>query len=382
MTDEGFADFHLEKGYERGMTFMGRKKASEETGRIPANQNFYLSESFFGTMDTSISMKELAPALLSAKSAEEMEVIYRQKGVEGWSFGHDGDLLSNIFRCFYKKRLGFDDPVPFYSKWLFYIVQTTSACLDLYKVCLRVVRSESNKSSVSNIMDMLYFADIASQQMHSEVDRKKRMLWGLPTESMPLHFDYRDIPKFPLLSVFNDLQREHGENLQETYGITYYQRKLDEEFRYLYWNNPNAKCELKKLLWSYAANSATEDKKYLLKFDDQALAEKILSLLDNHTELRLSSNVCIKINSVAGETNAISWHIDTALFLWVVTQVQNTEDYRICKICGQIFRVGSQKTRQYCDVHKKASVDYFNKKLRKLEQETDDHEEEEHIIVV
>lgn len=360
---------------------MVKKKASEETGRIPANQNFYLSEAFFGTMDASTSVNDFAPALLSAKSAEEVEVIYRQNGVESWSFGHDGDLLSSVFKYFYKKRLGFDDSIPFLAKWLFYMAQTASACLDLYKVCLRVVRSESNKSAVSNILDMLYYADIASQQMHSEVDRKKRMLWGLPMESMPLHFDYRDIPKFPLMSVFHDLQREHGEYLQEKYGITYYQRKLGEEFRYLYWNNPNAKSELKKLLWSYAANCETEYKKHLLKFDDRALAEKILGLLDDHTELRLSSNIHIKINSVTGETNVVSWHIDTALFLWVFSQIQNTEDYRLCKICGQVFKVGSQKTRQYCDSHKKSAIDYFNKRLRKLQQESDSQEEACIIVV-
>lgn len=201
-------------------------------------------------------------------------------------------------------------------------------------------------------------------------------------EFMPLQFDEQDIPKFPLLSIYRDLQSEHGEYLQKKYGITYHRTKQGETYQHYYWNNPAAKHELKDLLWSYAANSDTEDRKVLLKFDDQVLAERILSLLDKHTELRLSNNMCLKINSVTGETNAASWHIDTALFLWVYTEVRNTEDYRMCKICGQLFKVGSQKTRQYCDSHNKAAIDYFNRKLRKQMQESEDQENDACIIVV
>lgn len=372
MTQGRFVGFQLPKGYERGITFMGKKKASEETGRIPANQNFYLSEAFFGTMNTYKSMNVLAPVMLSTKSPEEMEAIYKQNGVESWSFGHDGDLLSSAFKHFYKKRLGFDNPVPFYSKWLFYIAQSAKACLDLYKICFRVIRHESNKSAVANILDMLCFADKASQQMYSEVIGKKRMLWGM--EFMPLHFDEQNIPEFPLLSIYRDLQSKHWEYLQKKYGITYYRTKQGETYQHYYWNNPAAKHELKDLLWNYAANSDTEDRKVLLKFDDQMLAERILALLDKHTEHRLSNHICLKINSVTGETNVVSWHIDTALFLWVYTEVQSTEDYRMCKICGCLFRVGSQKTRQYCDSHNKAAIDYFNKKLRKKTRESEDPE--------
>ena len=361
---------------------MGIRKASEETGRVPANQNFHLTEAFFGTMDSEQSMNILAPALLRAKDAKEIERIYRQTGIMCWAFGADADLLNSVIKHFYQKRLGFDDPVPFYSRWLFQITQTAAACLDLYKVCLRVIRHETNKPAVANIMDMLYFTDKASQQMNAEVDEKKRMLWGIPAEAMPLHFDYRDIPRFPLLFIYRDLQSEHGEELQKKYGITYHRTKQGEKYLYHYWNNPEAKKELKDLLWGYAANSDAEDKRILLKFDDRALAERILGLLDEHTELRLSTNMCLKINSVTGEMNVVSWHIDTALFLWVYTEVRNTEDYRMCKICGQLFKVGSQKTRQYCDSHNKAAIDYFNRKLRKQMQEPENQEDNARIMVV
>lgn len=84
---------------------MGRKKASEETGRVPANQNFHLSEAFFGTMETEQSMNILAPALLSAKDAKEIEEVYRQIGISDWAFGADASLLNSAIKFFYKKKI-------------------------------------------------------------------------------------------------------------------------------------------------------------------------------------------------------------------------------------------------------------------------------------
>lgn len=368
---------------------MGRKKASEETERVPANQNFHLAEAIFGsidpikpTIDKTKSMNDLAPALLNAKSVEEVVPICREIGVNEWSFGRDGSPIACAIELWRRKKVISEDPVPFYAQWLFLTTQTAAASLDLYTVCLRVVRGESNKSAVANILDMLHTADNVSRQIHYEVDEKKIMVGGFSNENIPLNVDYRNIPRFPLLSIFRDLQRKHGEYLQKKYGITYHRTKQGEKYLYHYWNNPDAKRELKDLLWGYAANSATDDRKVLLRFDDQVLAEKILRLLDKHTELRLSTNMCLKINSVTGETNVVSWHIDTALFLWVYTEVRNTQDYRMCKICGQLFKVGSQKTRQYCDSHNKATIDYFNRKLRKQRQESEDPETDACTTVV
>ena len=80
---------------------------------------------------------------------------------------------------------------------------------------------------------------------------------------------------------------------------------------------------------------------------------------------RLSRGIHFGIDSINGETNVSSDRIDNALFLWIYTQIQNTKDYRICKICGNLFTVRSQKNRQFCYTHSEFASDYFYKKRRK-----------------
>jgi hypothetical protein len=98
---------------------------------------------------------------------------------------------------------------------------------------------------------------------------------------------------------------------------------------------------------------------------DKKIAAKILEVLDRYTEKRLADGVRLKINTATRKITASSSSIETALFLWIITQIQDTENCRICKMCGRVFRLGSQKTRQYCYVHSDAAIDYFNMKLRK-----------------
>ncbi len=357
---------------------MSKRKAAEDTGRIQANRNFHLVEAFFGSfdpfklgIDKTTSMNDLAPALLKAKGLEEVVAICREIGVNEWSFGRDGTAIVLAIEFWRRNKVIPDDPLPFLAKWLFLTTQTVAASLDLYTVCLQVIRDKSNRSAVTNILNMLCVAENVSRQMQYEVDEKRLMAGRFSTDCEPLIVDYCGIPRFPLLSIFRNLQREHGEYMHRKYGIDYHQTKQGNQFQYHYWENAAAERELKDLLWSYAANDHTDDRKILLKCNDRVLAERILSLLDKHTELRMSDKINIKINSVTGETNVITCHVDTALFLWLVTKIRNTQDCRRCKICGQLFKVGSQKTRLYCDSHNKAAIDYFNRKLRKKARESE-----------
>ena len=50
-------------------------------------------------------MNILAPALLSAKDAKEIEEVYRQIGISDWAFGADASLLNSAIKFFYKKKI-------------------------------------------------------------------------------------------------------------------------------------------------------------------------------------------------------------------------------------------------------------------------------------
>lgn len=378
------------------------------------NKSFYLAEAFFGTGDSEQSMNALAPKLLEAKTQDEIEAVYRQYIIDHQSLGKDMTLLEIAIRDHYSQQEGYDEPTPLYAKWLYYTVRTASAFLELYTVCLRVVRRESKKSAVINIMDMLYFADKAFEQMLTEIKNKEFTLREVYDHFRPLHSDYYDIPNFPLVFLFREFQEKHADNLRQKYGCPYHQTSIQERFQYRYWedfeavNTAEVERDIRDLLWAAAVESKNydvirytikswqgedrtvtiitddykDDLKHLKQMDDQWLAEKILSILDRHIEKRLSDGVQFRLNSATGEINVTSGCIEIALFLWIITQIQNTEDYRICKICGQVFKVRSQKTRQYCYSHPKAAIDYFNRKLRKQEQESDGQEEDARIMAV
>ena len=382
---------------------MAKRKLDADNERKKAqNSSFYLAEAFFVAGDSEQSMNVLVPKFLEAKTKDEIEAVYRQHIADHRALGKESDVLEIAIRDYYSEQECFDDPTPIYAKWIYYSIQSASALLELYTVCLRVVRQESKKSAIVNIMDMLHYSNKAFETMFIEVKNKEYTLKEVYDHFHHALLDYHDIPNFPLVFFFRDFQRNYGKDLQQKYGFSYNPSKTEERYQYHYWKeaekkNSNAKREIKDLLWAAATNSDiydevkctleswqgderivcitpdnyADDIKHLKRFDDRWLAERILGILDRHAEKRLSNGVQFKIDAPTGKINVASSAIETALFLWIITQIQNTEDYRICKICGQVFKVGSQKTRQYCCSHSKAAIDYFNRKLRKQNQETE-----------
>lgn len=378
---------------------MANKRKSDtapEKKDTAENKSFYLAEAFFGTGDSEQSMNALVPKLLEAKTQDEIEAVYRQHIVDHRSLGKDVDLLEIAIRDYYSQQESFEDPTALYAKWLYYAVQSASALLDLYRVCLRVARDEASGSAVVNIMDMLCFANKAFEQMLTEVKNKEYTLREVYDELHLPNSDYHSVPDFPLVFFFREFQENPGKDLQEKYGFSYYQSSKGMRFEHRYWaaaeeKGSKAAKEIRELLWGAATNSDiydmikytveswrgeartihvfpdnyADDLRHMANFEDKWLAKKIHGVLDRYTEKRLSNGVILKVDSANGRINAASECIDTALFLWIITQIHNTEDYRICKICGQVFTVGAQKTRQYCYSHPKAAIDYFNRKLHK-----------------
>ena len=367
------------------------------------HQLFYLGEAFLENGDSVHSMNALVPKLLESKTLAEVEEVYRQHIVDHQALGQSVHLLDIAIRDYYMEQEGFDAPTPIYAKWLYYAVRKASALCELYTVCLRVLRGESEKTAVINIMDMLCATNKAFDYMIDEVRNKEytlREIYDLFPSAYP---DYCDIPDFPLVYLYKEFEKNHGERLREKYGCPYHQTSAQERYQFRYWETfkageANNTDRAKKLeenlrirLWSAAANSENyqvirytvqswKGKKrivdvypenygeclaHLRDFKDKWIAEKILVILDRHTEKRLLDGIHLKIDSATRKITASSTSIETALFLWIITQIQDTENCRICKMCGRVFKLRSQKTRQYCYFHSDAAIDYFNMKLRK-----------------
>jgi hypothetical protein len=378
----------------------------DEERQKKLHQLFYLGEAFLENGDSAQSMNTLVPKLLGAKSLAEVEEVYRQHIVDHQALGQSVFLLDIAIRDYYMEQEGFDDPTPIYAKWLYYAARKASAFCELYTVCLRVLRKESKKSAVINIMDMMFFATKAFDHMLDEIRNKEYTLRDVYDQFRPLYPDYCDIPAFPLVFFFKTFQDKIGKDLQKEYDCPYHQTSIQERFQFRYWedfqavNATEVEDRLRELLWEAARKSKHYDRiRYLIKswngetrfvdvyhedygeclkrlrlWDDKWLAERILGILDRYTEKQLSDGIQLKIDSATRKITASSTSIDSALFLWIITQIQDTENCQICKICGRVFKLQSQKTRRYCYLHSAAAIDYFNRKLRKKQQEKEGEE--------
>jgi hypothetical protein len=318
-------------------------------------------------------MGAFASELLEAKSEADIQRICNEHHFVHESYSPCAD--PDIYRLNRKRRWIFkisDEFVPSYASWLLEYAHTLRACLQFYAICLPIARKDTKNAKATDLFTVLHYAHKLHQQMVTEVYRNYEWIPIQDIRERKITVHLRDIPKFPLVSLFEGFQNDEGYKLQNLYGYTFKQmRRRGEQSppqsEYHYWKNPLAADVSRELLWGYTMHHRADDDQYILTWNQQALAVKCLEILDRHIEEKLG-NVKYKMDSVAGTAMLLTDNIESALSLWIFMQVQAQTDYRICKMCGRLFIAGSQKGKKYCDLHKKHEINYYNKTIGRLEK--------------
>ena len=430
---------------------MGKVKQavmSEEQKKELLNKSLFMSEAFWITGGSDVSMNTLMEELLEPqketqkraktddsdpststadeisgikRTKEQLIAIYKRHNIDYRTLGSSADLLEIVIRDHYMEQEGFDDPTPLCAEWLYHMARSTAALCELYKGCLRVVRHETKKPAFTNIMNMLHLEYNAFLEMVYEAGNKERTLLHIYDIFLSRPPDYVYIPDFPLLVFFLIFQEKHGNTLADKYGIPYHQSSIHERYPYRYWDDTDAikeaRKKLKEVAWENIRNNIKwdgarytvkswkgeerteyydnegyeEDVKHLVNLEDEEIAKKILAMLDRYTERRLRhvleefpryDGVQFKLDSATGRINIASTSLDTALALWMVTQMQRTEDCQVCLICGRVFKLRAQKGRLTCYLHPDHTSDYFKRKLKEKKAKMVQHEEDAHFKVV
>ena len=333
------------------------------------------TEAYYSMPDAIFSMSDFTAELLEARSEADIERICDKFQFKHPSVSPCAD--PRIYRKNLKNTWIFkssDDFVPSYASWLFEHIKTISACLKLYAVCLPIARGISKNSVTTDLFSVLFYAQKAYNQMVSEVYHNYDWIPHGDIRERRIKFVMREVPEFPLMDHFESFQKEEGCKLQEKYGYTFKQmrRRGDQSplrSQYYYWENPTAHQEVRDKLWSYTTRHRTDEDQYILLWDAKTLSLRCLEELDKHIEENLR-NVSVQINSVSGTARLITKDIESALNLWLFTQIQAQTNYRVCKMCGKLFIPRSQKGKKYCDMHKKHEINYYNKTVRQLEEVT------------
>lgn len=128
-----------------------------------------------------------------------------------------------------------------------------------------------------------------------------------------------------------------------------------------YWDNDAILPHLKDCLINFACNNRGFDvSEYITVWDIKGFAVHILSQMDIVTNQRLDDARLI-IDSIEKKQIWICDNWNTAIFLWLYTDLIMGKEYRQCAMCGRLFPIGKQPNKKYCDLHDGAAIDYFNR---------------------
>ena len=310
-----------------------------------------------------ISMRDFAAELLEVKHEKDIDVICDKYHVpKRYNIPGGKELLNEV--------------------------KMVSALIRIYAVSLPIARGESGKSDTANLYDLLHYTRKSHGEMlNIMLERSERY-----NETSDPEIRERVVknclvclPNFPLIEHFDDFDRDYGCKLQSRYGYDFKKvrrrgAQSPPQAFYHYWDNPSISKFARKKLWGYTSAIRADEDKYILQWDACGLAKRYLAILDDYLAREIKQ-IQLRLDSVSGVAKLIVENLHSALHLWVLTRIQAKAEYRICKMCGQPFAVGSQSGKTYCNLHKKHEIAYYNKTVRKVCTETD-QEENEHRFVV
>lgn len=353
-------------------------------GETPLRRVYYAAEAYYKVSrnrEKLISMEILAPELMAAKSVKRIQAVCERYELDLDRASPDAKFLQRQFRLSHSHEIA-DDLLPSYYSWVYGKVKEVSAIQMLYAVCLPIARGETEKSDTANMFDLLYHAHKAYSEL---VDLEKINYEWIP---------YQDIRKaktnnaiacmlrFPLIALFEAFQTTEGEVLQEKYGADHNATSKHEHYYLRYWDNTAAEEIVRDALWSYTMLHRAGGDRYILDLDAQGLAKRYIEILDRYVTENAVSRHQLVIDSVSRTSKLITGDLGRALYLWQITQLQGGVEYVVCKMCGRLFPLGSQKSKTFCLLHSKSNRQYFNRKTKEKETETAAAIEEERRITV
>ena len=228
---------------------------------------------------------------------------------------------------------------------------------------------------------MLHYALKLHQQIMAEIHHTYGWIADERSRINRMRYAQLHMLKLPLVSLFDAFQCEEGYWLQAHYGHNFKQmrRRGDSSpprSQFHYWQKPAAAEGARDKLWEYACNHQEDDYRYVLKWQTKELAEVYLHILDRYISDGLG-NIRLELDSKIGTAKLVTGGgLESALNLWLFTQIQAQTDYRICKMCGRLYIPGTQKGKKYCDLHEKHEINYYNRTVRKQGSTTDSDENE------
>ena len=343
-------------------------------GETPLRRVYYAAEAYYKVSrnrDKLISMEILAPELMAAKSVNKIQAVCERYELDlDRASPKAKDIQSQCRQSPSWRYEIADDLLPSYYLWVYGKVKEVSAIQVLYAVCLPIARGETDKSDTANMFDLLYHAHKAYSVL---VDQVKIDYEWIPRQDIrkaktdnAMYF----LPRFPLIALFEAFQTAEGEDLQEKYGVDLNATSKHEHYYVRYWDNTAAEAIVRDALWSYTMLHRAGGDQYILDLDAQGLAKRYIEILDRYVTENAVSRHQLVIDSVSRTSKLITGDLGRALYLWQITQLQGGVEYVVCKMCGRLFPLGSQKSKTFCLLHSKSNRQYFNRKTKEKEAET------------
>lgn len=325
-----------------------------------------------------IHMGAVMPALCAAKSTEEVEEICAHNNIPYSGLNPTVFIACRLHRGEYDVH---SPQIPSWSEWLFAHSKTVLGIHKFYTACFSSL--EAKKDSLwenESVFSVLHYASNVRAAMLEQAQVDYGWIPNQEDRAHRLAYAAREADIFPLAAVFDGFQKADGAALEKKYGYVSKQiRRRGEESPapavYFYWQNPMGQKEARNRLWKYVYQKCDEekypDRKYILNWNPQELIARYMGYMDKYVEEQVrGSSVRIGFDSLTGESTIYTRQLDCAMYLWLLSEVQSRQKYRVCKMCGNLFRVGAHKDKKYCSLHKKYEINYFNRKIREIAEQS------------
>lgn len=354
-------------------------------GETPLRRVYYAAEAYYKVSrnrDKLISMEILAPELMAAKSVKRIQAVCERYKLQlDQASPKAKDIQSQCRQSPSWRYEIADDLLPSYYSWVYGKVKEVSAIQVLYAVCLPIARGKTEKSDTANMFDLLYHAHKAYSVLVDQVKIDYEWIPRQDIRKVKTDCAMSFLPRFPLIALFEAFQEVEGEDLQEKYGADHHATSKHEHYYLRYWDNTAAEAIVRDALWRYTMLHRVGGDQYILDFDAQGLAKRYIEVLDRYVTENAVFRHQLVIDSVSRTSKLITGDLGRALYLWQITQLQGGVEYVVCKMCGRLFPLGSQKSKTFCLLHSKSNRQYFNRKTKEKETETAAAVEKSAIVI-
>lgn len=355
----------------------------QETRETSLRNAYYAAEAYYRDKNGLISMELLAPELLAAKTVDKIQKVCERFELQPGKENPCARAVHDLYgRSHYWRFEVTDEFVPSYYSWVFGKAKEISAIQMFYAVCLPIARGESENSDTSDMFELLYHAHKVRSALVAQLNNNHAWIPYQDIRKQRIDCLIHFLPRLLLTDLFEAFQKEEGQKLQEMYGDQHHATSKHETYYFHYWNNTKAEEVVRDALWHYTMLHHAPGDQFILDFVPQDLAKKYLEIMDRYVSENAMSRHRFVFDSLSRTSRLITGDLGKALYLWQLTELQGDSKYKVCKMCGRLFPLGSQSRKDYCFLHSKSNRQYFNKKIKEKEAETAAAKENEREIVV